>query len=144
MRVKILILIFAFSIASCTAFGTKTLYKASEPIIVKNVGFSRLQNAVLLSTVFYQTEQIFHRTVFTSLNDVGISDVTHINEEIDYDNPNIARIKELCRQQGIDAILLTSLHFLHVTYSVYGAAISQNYDTEVDEYSDLKYTTIPM
>jgi hypothetical protein len=132
IKSKIIYFVFLLSLSGCVAVGTKTLYKVSEPQAIRSLGFSKLQEGEIIKQVCSEAEEIFQQTVPRSFNDYGISNVTYINEEINYESPDTERIKEICSQRELEAILITKLKFIHVTYSFYMIPIAQNYDTEVE------------
>ncbi|MGV3538780.1 MAG: hypothetical protein ACO1OQ_03160 [Rufibacter sp.] len=129
---KLLFLIISIVVSGCTTLGTKTLFKATGTHSINSIGFSKLQEAVVLEKICPETEEIFQQSVPTPFNESGITNVKYINEELDYESPNITRLKELCAQNQVEAILITKLKFVHVTYSAFMVPIAQNYDTEVE------------
>jgi hypothetical protein len=55
-----------------------------------------------------------------------------LDNEISIIKPDTALIKELCIKNGLDAIIVSRLTFIHVTYRMGVIPIIKNYDTNVE------------
>jgi hypothetical protein len=117
---------------SCAAVGTKTIYKSNQIGPIRNIGFAKLDNDSILCQIFPKTNEIFNESVTNTLNKYGIYDARELVDKISFEEPDINRIIEICNDYGIDALLLSRLKFIHVTYTLYFAPIAQNFDTEVE------------
>ena len=117
--------------SSCAAIGTKTIYKTNESYQIHKVGFNKLDGDDALNNIFPLTAEIYNDVVFKTFQEYGINDTKKLDMEISFDEPDLNKITQVCRDQKLDALLLTTLKFIHVTYSLYFVPVAQNYDTEV-------------
>jgi hypothetical protein len=129
---KPLISLIAIVLASCAAVGTKTLYKSDlKPEILK-IGVTDIAHKDELSYIFPQTNKKFKESVDLFAAENATYKVVFLHSEMDYENPNKELIVNKCKYYNLDAILISRLRFIHVTYTVMFAPIAQNYDTEVE------------
>jgi hypothetical protein len=129
---RILISLTAILLTSCAAVGTKTLYKAPLHPEIVNIGVTDVHNKEELSDIFLETNEKFKESVELFTKEEDVYKVVFLNSEMDYENPNKDLIAQKCNLFNIDAVLISRLRFIHVTYSMMFVPIAQNYDTEVE------------
>lgn len=129
---RILISLIIVSLTSCAAIGTKTLYKSNINHDIVRIGVTDIHNKEELSDIFPETNETFLESIqlFTKEND--LYKVVLLKSELDYENPDKEMIINKCNLYKVDAVLISRLRFIHVTYSVMFVPIAQNYDTEVE------------
>ena len=119
-------------LSSCATFGTKTLYKTTDSFSLQKIGFCNLDNDSIVNKIYPNTSKIFAKTVINSFNEYGFDNLIQLQSKISYENPDLSKISELCKENNLDGFLISRLRFIHVTYSVYFIPVGQNYDTEVE------------
>ena len=132
MRAAIKLIIFLFILCSCSAIGTKTLYKTTDEVNIKKIGFCRLESEDRLSRIFYNTNEIFDSTVILTFLEYGLEMPSQIQTDISYETPDLIEISNLCNKNDLDGFLVAKLTFIHVEYTMYSEPIIQNFDTEVE------------
>jgi hypothetical protein len=125
-------IVISLILSSCAAVGTRTLYKTNEGFQIEKIGFNKLDKDTILSKIFPQTDKIFTLTVFETFNEYGISSSKDFKTDLSFDNPDLTKISEICKEYDLDGLIITKLKFIHVTYTMYFVPIAQNYDTEVE------------
>jgi hypothetical protein len=124
--------LIAILLTSCAAVGTKTLYKSqSRPEILK-IGIADVYKKEELSDIFLDTNEKFKESIQIFAKEKGSYQIVLLDTEMDYENPNKELIVDKCNLYNIDALLISRLKFIHVTYSMMFVPIVQNYDTEVE------------
>ena len=117
---------------SCATLGTKTLYKSNTNSGIKKIGFTRLDGDSIISKIFPQTDSIFTRTFVAIFKSYNINDVTSLDNEFSIYNPDTIAIAKICNDNNFDALIVSRLKFIHVTYSMNFIQIAKNWDTEVE------------
>ena len=117
---------------SCATLGTKTLYKSETNIMIKKIGFTRLDGDTIVSKIFPQTDSIFKRTFVETFKSYNLNDITSLDNEFSIDNPDITAITKICKDNNFDGLIVSHLKFIHVTYTMNFIPIAKNWDTEVE------------
>lgn len=82
--------------------------------------------------MFPQIITVFDSTVDEIMNQYGMSNFINLHLPLSYVEPDLNILTDVCKTNQIDAVLLTKLKFINVTYSVYFIPVAENYDTEVE------------
>jgi hypothetical protein len=129
---RILISLIIVLLTSCAAIGTKTLYKSKLNHEIVKIGVADIHNKEELSDIFPETNEKFLQSIELFNKENNLYKVVFLNSELDFENPNKDLIVNKCNLYKVDAVLISRLRFIHVTYSVMFVPIAQNYDTEVE------------
>lgn len=132
MKIAIRTLIIVIILSSCSAIGTKTLYKTSDEFDIRKVGFCRLESEDKISQIFHNLDKTFDSAVIQTFQKERLGIPKQIPTDMSYDNPDLTEIRELCNKNDIDGFLIAKLTFMHVEYTIYSEPIFQNFDTEVE------------
>lgn len=124
--------IITILLASCSAHGSKTLYKSEVKPEIKRLAFSKLDGDSIVSKIFPQTDSVFTNTLVKTFTTYNLNDIISINCELSIDNPDINIISQICEENNLDGIVITRLKFIHVTYRMNFIPIAKNWDTEVE------------
>ena len=125
-------IIISTFLSSCATVGTKTLYKTDEKLNINSLGYNTLDRDSILTIIYSNTNTVFDSTIIETFIEFGIDNYKSLNENLSYYTPDLEKIKEICNQQGLDALLISRLKFINTTMSVYFVPVSHNYDTEVE------------
>ncbi len=118
---------------SCASFGGKTIYRQTNYTNkIKSIGYTNLENDTLLTKIFENTNKIYKETVKTFLIPYQIKTVEFEKNALNFSNPDTNTIIKICNNYDIDALILTKLSFINVTYSIYLIPYAKNLDTEVE------------
>jgi hypothetical protein len=124
-------LLVAIVVASCTALGTKTLYKSEATINIKKLAFAKLDGSTIVAKIFPQTNYVFGKGVTETFKAYNIDDVTPINREFPIVNPDKNTIAQICKQNNFDGLVVSHLKFINHRYTMYMQTTS-NWNTEVE------------
>ena len=141
-----IILISILLFISCAAVGTKTIYSTNTRPSVQRIGYFTLGNIDTLSMIYPETSLAFDSTIskYANIYSLDIPMKIKYTEDSQINNDIIS---EICRQNNLDALLITDLRFIHTTYTAFFVPIVSNYDTEVemqlyDQDGTLLYATM--
>src|ERR1039457_173487 len=116
MKVTIIGLFVLSGLTGCFTSGTKTISKSGDPLYVSNIGYLPLTNDSVLSKVYPKTNEIYKDEVNNTFKQKGISNLKYIEAIMDYDNPDIETVKSICKNNNMDALLISKLTFIrHIT-----------------------------
>jgi hypothetical protein len=133
MTIQILsFLVVAIAFTSCTALGTKTLYKSETKHEIKKIAFSKLDGDSIVSKIFPQTDSIFIKTFIETFSTYKLNDIIHFNAELSITKPDINKITQICDENNLDGLVVSRLKFIYVTYRMNFIPIAKNWDTEVE------------
>ena len=123
--------IFTLFFVSCAAVGTKTIYKTATQPTVQKIGYYTLGNIDTLSLIYPETSLVFDSTI-KKITNVYSLDVPLKIKPTTKSLTDKNAISEICKQNNLDALLITDLRFIHTTYTALFIPIVSNYDTEVE------------
>ncbi|WP_147384084.1 hypothetical protein [Maribellus luteus] len=132
MRTIIKFIIISTLLCSCAAVGTKTLYKTDEKVDISSLGYNSLDGDTILAKIYPFTNNIFDSTIIETLKEYSLDNYKSLDENITYQTPDIEKIKEICSQYNLDALLVSKLKFIYATQAIYFVPVSHNWDTEVE------------
>jgi hypothetical protein len=132
MRTILKFIVISTLLSSCAAVGTKTLYKTDEKVDIHSLGYNSLDGDTILSRIYPYTNNIYDSTIIETLNEYGIDNYKSLNENMTYQTPDIEKIKVICSQYKLDALLVSKLKFIYATQTIYFVPVSHNWDTEVE------------
>lgn len=129
-----ILLYFIFLLfTGCATIGRQTLYKNSSIGEINKVGFARIEGDTIVAKVYPQTDSIFKATVLGELSKYSTKSVYPINKELSVSQPDTAAIREACRVNNLDGLLLSRIKFINITYTtLYILPVGKNYDTDVE------------
>lgn len=126
--------LFAFvliTLSGCATFGTKTLYNSGNKILPKKIGFTKLEGSMIINKIQPITDSVFNSAFIQSFKKYGIADVFPSQTELSFDAPDQNAIAQICRDNNLEALVVSRLMFINVSYSVYLIPIGKSWDTEV-------------
>ena len=117
-----------FVFYGCAVLGTKTIYRTDNVQNINKIGYCELYDNEILTSIFSQTNNVFHSAITEIITKYGLPAPTKIGFIIREDKKSIS---DFCEQNNIDALLYTNLRFIRSSYSVYFIPVTSNLDTEV-------------
>ena len=126
------IFVFTIILAGCAALGTKTIYRAPGQISLDKIGFSALEDDILMDNFYPKTTEIFADAIFETFINYGQIKPHQIPSYISLEHKDSVNISHYCEKYQLDGFLATRLEFINVEYTTLGIPISQNYDTNVE------------
>jgi hypothetical protein len=109
----------------CSLLGTRTLYKTKDVINVESVGYvTLLCDSARIKNVFPFANSVFTHEVDSIIKRTGEFKPRYIEANFCHQDPGKERINAICKNDSVDAVLLTSILFTKVLPYGY-------FDTEV-------------
>lgn len=124
--------LFLLLLTGCASLGTKTLYRSNTKPAISRVGYANLDGEAIVTKLFPQTNKIYRRTLNETFSSYNINEVLAAGREFSISTPDTTSVRKVCMEKGLDAILVTRIKFIRMTYTVYFVPVSNNWDTEVE------------
>ncbi len=115
MKQLILLAIIATMVA-CSVIGSKTLYKAEGEIKAEKIGYAMLKNDTNITIILPKTYEIYKKYTPETFQKYG-KELVYIEEEIDYQNVDKDKVSQICKEKGLDALIVPSLEFINIRKS---------------------------
>lgn len=119
-------------VTGCASLGTKTLYRSDTKPVISRVGYANLEGEAIVTKLFPQTSRVYSRTLTETFSNYNINEVIAAGHEFSVKDPDTAVIKKVCVEKGLNALLVTKIKFIRMSYTVYFVPVSSNWDTEVE------------
>ncbi len=129
---RIFFLLISLLLVKCASFGGGVLYRTTEKIEVKTIGYINLYQDSILNGYFINTGKIFRNTIESTFKEYGLDSIRFVNAKIDYNNPDTNIIRSICKKYKLDGLILSNLHFTQTNHTMYYVIpLGQEWNTQV-------------
>ena len=112
MKQTVYIFALLIFLTSCASIGNKVLYKTTNPIVFKKFGYVNSEYDTVTNSLYSEANYLFTSTVnnFIETNTTAVP--SYLQTVIAYDNIDTLKLKNICKDNDFDVILLTKLYFM--------------------------------
>ncbi|MGB0917492.1 MAG: hypothetical protein ACPGU4_07875 [Flavobacteriales bacterium] len=112
--------------------GAFTYYSTESPPPIQKIGFCELDNNPRLTNLYASTNLHYSNGIIETCRQFGLNDPIDLGEQlIGFDTIDSLLITQLCKENGLDGIVVGKMRFLQVTETMMFIPINQRTDVEV-------------
>lgn len=121
------------SLSGCASLmGAFTYFATESPPTIKNIGFCQLDNNYRLTVLYPSTDTHYSNGVIETCRQFGLSDPIELGEQfVGFDSVDTLLISKLCKENGLDGIVIGKMRYVQVTETMMFIPINQRTDVEV-------------
>jgi len=129
MKQTVTIFALVIFLISCASIGNKVLYQTTNPIVFKKLGYVNSEYDTVTNGLYSNANYLFTSTVNDFIKTNSTATPAYLHTMIAYDNIDSLKLKNICKENGFDVILLTKLYFIS-RYFVYKGLLNIKPDNQ--------------
>jgi hypothetical protein len=127
-------LVLSVLLSACATFGTETRYRADRDISVDSLGMVALGVPADQQGIYESADSLHRATLGSEVEarQERPSRMVSTPDALSFEDPAQSRVRSMCEEAGVDALLVSRLRFVRTIYRVFYIPVDRNWNARVD------------